>query len=264
MGLAIHYRLEAPSTQTEHQIRATLTRLWQIAATLPVQSQTDLVTLSARQIRSASQPLADSPWSWPCVQAQRRRAYRFDDQGWPQIVPDRASKPGDQMLFIHPTRLIGFSITPGDGCEAMNCFIATYPTTVRVADHFGRERLLHLDPFTRPSDTAFCTTRYACRAEYGGIANFLIAHLRVIAILDTARDLGFQVTAADDAGYWETRDISALISVIGSHDATFTKVEDVLKTLVATAGDPPPHQAAPTNVAVVLDLIQKTRGIVSR
>jgi hypothetical protein len=57
--------------------------------------------------------------------------------------------------------------------------------------------------------SAGCDTQGA--AKRGSPTGFLAAHRAVVATLDKARSLGIKVTAKDDGGYWEHRDIKRLL-----------------------------------------------------
>jgi hypothetical protein len=106
--------------------------------------------------------------------------------------------------YQYPNHLIAFEASPGEGCQT---------TTFGLA--------LHRD-FDTNNDwslTSFCKTQYASNPEYGGLENFLQCHLKVVAMLDAAQNLGIQCEVSDCGGYWETRDRSVLISAL--NDSNF-------------------------------------------
>ena len=53
-------------------------------------------------------------------------------------------------------------------------------------------------------------TLYAGRPQHGGDENFLCAHLSIVALLDAAVRMGFDVEVHDGGGFWEARDLRAL------------------------------------------------------
>ena len=65
---------------------------------------------------------------------------------------------------------------------------------------------------------SFCKTQYANDARLGGWANFVKAHLSVVAVLDCAKLLGFEVDVQDEGAFWETRDLRVLAEHMGELD----------------------------------------------
>jgi|GEM_PF-4330079 len=52
--------------------------------------------------------------------------------------------------------------------------------------------------------------------KHGGVANFLSAYLSMIAAFDAARELGFEVSVSDTSGFWDERDVDALLETLGT------------------------------------------------
>lgn len=85
-----------------------------------------------------------------------------------------------------------------------------------------------LDKFARGLDVhntgevswnGFCKTQYASNPNFGGVENFLRAHLSIVEILDYMDSLGFQVEVDDEGDYWDNRDIEALVKEIDEWNA---------------------------------------------
>jgi hypothetical protein len=64
------------------------------------------------------------------------------------------------------------------------------------------------------------------------VANFLRCHLTVIAMLDQAKQLGCLEEVCDEVGFWEKRDLSALVKEIGSWNEMIAAFGGNLKDLV--------------------------------
>jgi hypothetical protein len=63
------------------------------------------------------------------------------------------------------------------------------------------------------------------------VANFLRCHLTVIAMLDRARQLGCLEEVDDEGGFWEKRDLPALVREIGSWNEMIAAFGGKLKDL---------------------------------
>ena len=62
--------------------------------------------------------------------------------------------------------------------------------------------------------------------------NFLQCHLTVIAMLDKAKELGCLAEVNDEGGFWEKRDLKALVQEIGSWNEMIAAVGGKLKDLL--------------------------------
>jgi hypothetical protein len=64
------------------------------------------------------------------------------------------------------------------------------------------------------------------------VPNFLQCHLTVIAMLDKAKELGCLAEVNDEGGFWEKRDLKALVQEIGSWNEMIAAVGGKLKDLL--------------------------------
>ena len=62
---------------------------------------------------------------------------------------------------------------------------------------------------------SFCKTQYATNQNAGGIENFIRCHLAVIRLLDHAKAMGILESVNDESGFWEKRDVKALVETVG-------------------------------------------------
>ena len=92
-----------------------------------------------------------------------------------------------------PEQIIGFMALPRLGSEALPIFLAQYS---------GNHEWIA---------SGHCKTMFAGLPEYGGTANFVLAHIMVIEILDQAKRMGIVKSVFDESGYWEERDILRLV-----------------------------------------------------
>ena len=88
---------------------------------------------------------------------------------------------------------------------------------------------------------SFCKTQYASDPQYGGAPHFLQCHLTVIALLDKAKALGCLHRVRDEGGFWEKRDLPALVERIGSWNEMIAALGGKLKDLVGSVQSPITH-----------------------
>ncbi|MGA2621590.1 MAG: hypothetical protein ABSF26_28650 [Thermoguttaceae bacterium] len=110
---------------------------------------------------------------------------------------------------VPPTHFFAFSAWPGDECEVANLGLATYPEVSETTDG------------TLPTGVSgwrwhsFCKTQFSSNPSVGGTANFVRCHLAVIRLLDEAKSLGILESVKDEGGFWEKRDVKALVESVG-------------------------------------------------
>ena len=97
-----------------------------------------------------------------------------------------------------PAVAIGFAIIPGEGSEPAP---------------FGLARLRDKSRPARWSWRAFCKTQYASAV---GDEHFLKCHKSVVAMLDAAKRLGFEIDVEDEGDYYESRDEARLLGSVGT------------------------------------------------
>lgn len=256
MGLTIHFSLSVPSKWTIDRVVEALGALHRDIRWLGAE-QTRLVILTEQEIASI---LADQDHDlrWAVVQHSRHHRY--------QLPTDHSS--AYRIRVIAANKLVGFTVDPGDGSEPLNVFVGRYPSAVHLDEGSKRTRLPGPHSWI---GKAFCKTQYANDPECGGTTNFLLAHLRVIAVLDAASRRGFNVVVDDEGGYWRHRDPAQLLQHVEQSANQIQELRDVItKALggppvkcLATelAGKPLNAQAAVSKADLVLQLIKATRPI---
>lgn len=91
-----------------------------------------------------------------------------------------------------PEQIIGFTALPRLGSEALPIFLAQYPASLEWIA------------------SGHCKTFFASLSEYGGLANFVLAHTMVAEVLTQAQRLGIVASVVDESGYWEERNLLCL------------------------------------------------------
>jgi hypothetical protein len=215
MGLTIHYSFKAQGNDAP--ARELVNALHRTAQDLPFKQLDQVVELAGEQC-DADKRASDDRLRWLLIQAAQ--SVEFKPQG-------RSLNPGyGTWHTVAPSRLIAFTAWPGEGCEASNFGLGQYPPVIQTCHGPLRTGL------SGWSWSSFCKTQYASNPKCGGAANFLRCHLTVIAMLDKAKELGCLERVSDEGGFWEKRDLPALVQEIGSWNEMIAAFGGKLKDLV--------------------------------
>ena len=214
MGLTIHYTLKGRGS--EINARQLIHQLHQTAQDLPFQQLGQVVELSGDECDfNHRQP--DDHLRWLLIQAKESV----------EVEPKGKNRDRKWRSYYHviPSQIIAFTASPGEGCEESNFGLCLYPKTIRTE----RGRLKTKLSGWRWS--SFCKTQYASDPRCGGVPNFLRCHLTVIAMLDQATQLGCLEEVSDESGFWEQRDLPALVKEVGSWNEMIAAFGGKLKDL---------------------------------
>jgi hypothetical protein len=193
MGLTIHYSLQSDAG-TPHEARAIITNLRQRAVDLRFQDVSELIEENGeRTLKGIDR---NDRRRWLLVQAQRVVEYE------------------GAYFRVSPERLVAFSALPGNGCEEACFGLALYPATMSTIDTIHSHRPMRTG-INGWSWSSFCKTQYSSNPRDGGIEHFLRCHLSVIMLLGFAKELGILESVKDEGGYWEKRDVEALVTEVG-------------------------------------------------
>ena len=214
MGLTIHYSLKARGSDA--RARKLITALHQAAQDLPFKELGGVVDLSEEC--NYNQRHHDDPLRWMLIQAQ-------EDVEFVSKPSSRAGQSYQAWQRVAPTRLIGFTTWPGEGCEEANFGLCKFPAVVETTDGPLKTRL------SGWRWSSFCKTEYANNPNCGGLPNFLQCHLSVIALLDKAKALGCLEQVSDEGEFWEKRDLQALSMQVGLSDQLIAAFGGLLKDL---------------------------------
>ena len=220
MGLTIHWNLRTRGS--EKTARKLIEALRQTALDLPVNSVGEIADLSgdACKFELRSQ---DDPLRWLLIQATES-----------VDVVRRSLGPGAWSVVskdVFPLHVIAFEMDLGAGSEPANFGLCRYPAEVET-----RERGVIKTKLSGWRWHSFCKTQYASNPDCGGVPNFLRCHLSVVALLDKAKELGCLAAVSDEGGFWEKRNLQALVREIGSWNEMIAAFGGKLKDLL---GDGP-------------------------
>jgi hypothetical protein len=104
----------------------------------------------------------------------------------------------------HLPDAVGFAVHPGQYCEAATLGLAWVPP-----EDEERNRK-HGEPYVWHWHS-LCKTQYASVVSD---EHLIHCHTTLVALLDEAIRLGFEVTVRDETHYWETRDADRLVAEV--------------------------------------------------
>jgi len=186
VGLTIHYSLTTDLT-TPNQVRQLVEAVRQLALDLPFEHVSEIIEFSGDNAESED-----------------------DTARWLRIQSEAHVEVGQYYHRLPPKNCIAFSTWPGQGCEAANFGFCKYPAYITVE---GKRIATKRKGWTWSS---FCKTQYASDPRCGGVRHFLRCHLGVIKILDFFKATSLAtVEVSDEGGYWEQRDVKALVQEVG-------------------------------------------------
>ena len=194
MGLTIHYTLKAEKVSTD-EARALVRQLHAAALDLPFDEVSEIVEVLGRSSRSAAKLEVGSDAHRLMAQTGHPVRLMVDGQ--------------EAWQLVKPTSLIVFRVDPGQGCDTVTFGLGQFPESVEVG---GKQVPTDLEGWRW---WGFIKTQYASNPSLGGLKQFLRCHLGVVSLLDAAKEIGILDEVKDEGGYWEKRDISALVKEIG-------------------------------------------------
>jgi hypothetical protein len=213
MGLTIHYKLKTKGTATT--ARKLVEALCQQAHDLPYKEVGNIVDLVGDECDFEKRK-RDDPLRWMLIQAHGTVSLSH--------LPRETEHSSH---YVSPKRVIAFTAWPGEGCEESNFGLCQFPATINTERH-GKIKT-RLDGWRWES---FCKTQYSSDPNCGGVQNFLRCHLSVIAMLDKAKQLGCLESASDEGGFWEGRNLEALVKEVGSWNQMIAAFGGKLKDLL--------------------------------
>lgn len=231
MGLTIHFSLSFPASTPLAGVKTKLSALRQACLDLPFKEVGDIIEFKGDECNFEKRDRED-PVRWFLCQADATVHFRYDRSGKPKTVENWSD--GSYGRTVIPERIIGFSTYPGDGCEECNIGLSRFPRTVIVPNKWnGKDHRVKVADGGGWKWHSFCKTQYA---NESGLENFLRCHLSVVAMLDAAKRIGFEVSVNDEGGYWQKRDIKALIKEIGEWDQLIAGFAGALKDATGESG----------------------------
>ena len=222
----VQYRLSLPAATPLDGVVDRISTLRRAAGLLPVQSISPLRILGSEDIKTAAE---HDVAGLGCVVfgLTRRIGIQYNEEGEPSIS---ASRKNERVVEVVPCRAVGFSIQPGFESDRFDLFLADYPEFIQVVGRGSSARRRFKVPTNRTGWT--CDSLCITGARDSTLIDFLKSHLLVIALLDSAHDLGVEVDAADDGDYWSSRSLEKLIAVFpGNEQENWSEHSDFIVSL---------------------------------
>ncbi len=198
IGLHLNFELRLPAPATRESVIVSLAALHAFAQSLPFADVSPLLTEldgdSVDEREHATLRAALRLWAELIA-----TPYDANEEGDAEDADDAgdASDASDAPLVGDVSTALGFLLQPGQGCETAT---------------FGLLR--RLSPDGTPADWFWhcsCKTQYASTVSD---AHLIACHTALVRVLDHAISLGFDVVVRDETHYWETRDVSRLVSEV--------------------------------------------------
>ncbi len=111
----------------------------------------------------------------------------------------------------YPIHLIGFTALPRPGAEELDIFLCRYTDE---------------DSWIAQS---WCKTQFAQLPKYGGTANFILAHIMIVTLLDKAQYLGILEQVFDESRYWDNRNPHLLINTGEDWNVIQREIQEILR-----------------------------------
>lgn len=228
MGLTLSYETSLPADCSEADVLDRLTALRARALALPFEAVSDIVRFDERSLTDVPL-LRGLAFESLAHVVQLNAAFHRDTlyRDWLGLGEEdeyevvdahtRRYRPIEAPHHVE-TSVIGFAIAPGRGSEPAS---------------FALTRLSGPEITTRWSCECFCKTQYASML---GDEHLLRCHGSLVALLDAAVELGFEVEVHDEAGYWESRDAQQLIESVAAMNRIVAGFAGALTDAVREAG----------------------------
>jgi hypothetical protein len=199
MPLDIYWRIESKT-----QAKTLIKKLRQRALDLPFLAVSEVVRLVGEETRITD---VDDPWHCLKLVAQD---WLWDEDGDPWLCP--------------PDEIVGFQIEVAPGSDSAEFYFASYPAGLLT------ETGIWL-PTTRTtwSGAAQCDVQFASHPRCGGAASFVRAHSALCRLLDYAKELGILANVNDETGFFDHRDVAALVKRVDQCNALTAAVAGAFK-----------------------------------
>jgi hypothetical protein len=228
MGLHLCYELSLPADRSDGDVLGRVDALRERALALPFDRVSDVVRFDERALAEAP-PMRGLAYESLAHVVQLHAGFLRDElyRDWLGLGEEDEYEIVDERTRVYrpieappnlPTSVVGFAIAPGRGSE---------PATVALT------RLCGPRTATRWWDHCCCKTQYASAL---GDEHLLRCHGSLVALLDAAREIGFEVEVRDETGYWESRDPDALVERVNEMNRVVARVAGAITDAVRRAG----------------------------
>jgi hypothetical protein len=231
MGLHLSYELHYPGEADEADVARLIGALRERALALPFDAVSEIVRLDERAMAEPSplhglrfarlEDVAHVAAVWQ-RDVHYRQSLGMTDEDEYEVLEDGTHlyRPVEVPADV-PAVAIGFAIAPARGSE---------PAT------FGLCRLGDEEHRTRWSWHCYCKTQYASMVSD---ENLVRCHTSLVALLDALPEVagaGMTVEVHDETGYWESRDVAALVASVTAMNRIVAGFAGQLTDAVRDAG----------------------------
>ena len=201
IGLHLNFELHLPASATRESVIASLSALRAFARTLPFAELSPLRT--------------DHDGQGEGGHAERLAALRW----WAELIATPCDTD-DVPLVGDASSAQGFFVHPGKGCETATFgFLRRATATGTPIDWYWH---------------CSCKTQYASTVSD---AHLITCHTSLIGLLDYAITLGIDVVVHDETHYWESRDVSRLVSEVRAMNQLVARIAGKLSDALGDAKD---------------------------
>jgi hypothetical protein len=191
MGLHLNYELRLPASVSRAKAIALLGRLRDFALTTQVDEVSPLADVSGECPDESNE---DGAQAWRCI------------HWWAEFLGDPSADEEEPRYIGDPRSAVGFRVDPGDRSET-----ATFGLMYRHAEIGDHEEWFW-----------WC----ACKTQYASVISddhLIRVHTSLVAILDVAIELGFDVEVRDETGYWQSRSTAVLVAEVAKMNRIVAK-----------------------------------------
>jgi hypothetical protein len=206
IGLHLNFELRLPASATRESVIASLTALHAFAQSLPFADVSPLLTDHDGDSVGESE------------HAELRSALRQ----WAELIatPFDADDADDALLAGDASSALGFLVQPGKGCETATFgFLRRRSAAGTPVDWFWH---------------CSCKTQYASTVSE---AHLIACHTALVRLLDHAIALGVGVVVRDETHYWESRDVSRLVSEVRAMNQLVARIAGRISDALGETSD---------------------------
>jgi hypothetical protein len=207
MGLHLCYELTLPRETAATVVTERVRLLYEAATRLPFAKVSSLVRVTD------GEALGDVN----LFDCSLEDFFRLWARGRLDPMDEHTGKRADRLPDA-----VGFAVHPGRYCEAATFGLAWVPPEDEEGDR------LHGEPYVWHWHS-LCKTQYASVVSD---EHLIHCHTTLVALLEEAIRLGFEVTVRDETHYWETRDPDRLVAEVREMNRVVARIAGALHDAV--------------------------------
>ena len=230
MGLTVYYELAIKTDAAK--ARKLVARMRDFARRLPFDSVSEIFEYDPPDGRfefekGNRKDGRGKPWTPGGLYLERKR-----DDGLDELVDVPALHSISFGAYVRGSETASF------GLASHPAVVVHHEDVVTQLDLGGEDRRIGAGPAVEfptrlrgwYSWHGFCKTQYAANPRYGGVENFLRAHLSIYKMLDECKRLGMRMKVRDDGKYNLKRNQATLLKELA-------KMDELVAGVVGSLGD---------------------------